>query len=54
MNLEYSSLLPLGPRHVSSLGPFGDSKSTVGTTVYSRLSGLMRGLWDARKIEKHG
>jgi hypothetical protein len=50
MNLEYSSLLPqgqvkefVGPRHVSSPGPFGGSKSTVGTTVYSRLSGLMKG-----------
>jgi hypothetical protein len=33
----------IGPRHFSSLGPFGDSKSIVGTTVYSQLSGLMKG-----------
>jgi hypothetical protein len=31
------------PRHFSSLGPFGDSRSIVGTTEYSRLSGLMEG-----------
>jgi hypothetical protein len=41
----------VGPRHFSSLGPFGDSRSTVGT-VYPRLSGLMEG--NARIIEKHG
>jgi hypothetical protein len=33
----------VGPRHFKSLGPFWDSKSTVGTTVYSRLSGLKKG-----------
>jgi hypothetical protein len=33
----------VGPRHFSSLGPFGDSKTIVGTTLYSRLSGLMKG-----------
>jgi hypothetical protein len=33
----------VGPRQFTSLGPFGDSKSIVGTTVYSRLSGLMEG-----------
>jgi hypothetical protein len=36
----------VGPRYfssLSSLGHFGDSKSTVGTTVYSRLSGVMEG-----------
>jgi hypothetical protein len=33
----------VGPRHFSSLGPFGDSKTIVGTTVYSLLSGLMEG-----------
>jgi hypothetical protein len=33
----------VGPTHFSSLGPFGDSTSIVGTTVYSRLSGLMEG-----------
>jgi hypothetical protein len=33
----------VGLRHFSSLGPFGDSKSIVGTTVYSRLSGLIEG-----------
>jgi hypothetical protein len=31
-------------RHFSSLGPFGDSKSIVLTTVYSRLSELMEGM----------
>jgi hypothetical protein len=44
----------LGPRHFLSLGPFGDSKSIFGTTVYSQLSGLMEGGGDARIIEKHG
>jgi hypothetical protein len=33
----------IGLRHFSSLGPFGDSKRIVGTTVYSRLSGLIEG-----------
>jgi hypothetical protein len=33
----------LGSRHFSSLGPLGDSKIIVGTTVYCRLSGLMEG-----------
>jgi hypothetical protein len=33
----------VGPRHFSLLGPFGDLKSIVGTTVYSRLSELMEG-----------
>jgi hypothetical protein len=33
----------VGPRHFSSLGPFGDSTGIVETTVYSRLSGLMEG-----------
>jgi hypothetical protein len=33
----------VGTRHFSSLSPFGDSKSIVGTTVYSRLAGLMEG-----------
>jgi hypothetical protein len=33
----------VGPRHFSSLGCFGDSRSIFGTTVYSRLSGLMEG-----------
>jgi hypothetical protein len=33
----------VGHRHFSSLGRFGDSRSIVGTTVYSRLSGLMEG-----------
>jgi hypothetical protein len=33
----------IGPMHFSSLGPFGDSRSIVGTTVYSRLSGPMEG-----------
>jgi hypothetical protein len=33
----------VGHRNFSSLGLFGDSK-TVGTTVYSRLSGLMEGM----------
>jgi hypothetical protein len=42
----------VGPRHFSSPGSFGDSKSIVGTTVYCRLSGLMEG--DARIIDKHG
>jgi hypothetical protein len=28
---------------ISSLGPFGDLRSIVGTKVYSRLSGLMEG-----------
>jgi hypothetical protein len=32
----------VGLRHFSSLGPFEDSKSIVGTTVYSRLSGVAR------------
>jgi hypothetical protein len=32
------------PRHFSSLDPFGNSKSIVGTTVYSRLSGLREGV----------
>jgi hypothetical protein len=32
----------VGPRHISLLGPFEDSKS-IGATVYSRLSGLMEG-----------
>jgi hypothetical protein len=31
----------VGPRHFSSLGPFGDSKNIVGNTVYSRLYELM-------------
>jgi hypothetical protein len=31
----------IGPRHFSSLGPFGYLRSIVGTTVYSRLSKLM-------------
>jgi hypothetical protein len=31
----------VGPSHFSSLGRFRDSKSIVGTTVHSRLSGLM-------------
>jgi hypothetical protein len=30
----------VGPRNFSSLDPFGESRSIVGTTVYSRLSGL--------------
>jgi hypothetical protein len=29
------------PRHLTSLGPFGDSRSIFGNTVYSRLSGPM-------------
>jgi hypothetical protein len=33
----------VGPTHFSSLGPLGESKSIVGTTVYCRLSGLMEG-----------
>jgi hypothetical protein len=33
----------VGPRHFSSLGRFGDSTNIVGTTAYSRLSGLMEG-----------
>jgi hypothetical protein len=33
----------LGSRHFSSLGPLEDTKSNVGTTVYSRLPGLMEG-----------
>jgi hypothetical protein len=33
----------VGPRHFSSLGSFEDSKSTVGTIVYSRLYVLMKG-----------
>jgi hypothetical protein len=33
----------VGLRHFSSLDPFGESKSVVGTIVYSRLSGLMEG-----------
>jgi hypothetical protein len=33
----------VGPRHFSFLGPFGDAKSIIGTTVYSLLSGLMEG-----------
>jgi hypothetical protein len=33
----------LGPRHFSLLSRFGDSKSIVGTIVYSQLSGLMEG-----------
>jgi hypothetical protein len=33
----------VGPRYFSLLGPFGDSTSIVGTTLYSRLSGLMEG-----------
>jgi hypothetical protein len=44
----------VGPRHFSSLGPFGDSKSIVLTRVYCRLSGIMEGGGDARIIEKHG
>jgi hypothetical protein len=39
-----SELAFVGPRHFSSLGPFGDSKSIVATAVYSRLSGLMEGM----------
>jgi hypothetical protein len=31
----------IGLRHFPSLGPFGDSKSIVGTNVYSGLSRLM-------------
>jgi hypothetical protein len=38
----------VGPRHFSSLGPFEDSRSIVGTTVYSRLSGLME--WEGMRI----
>jgi hypothetical protein len=34
----------VGPRHFSSLDPFGDSKTVVGTTVYSRLFGQMEGM----------
>jgi hypothetical protein len=34
----------VGPRHFSLLGPFGDSKFIVGTSVYSRLSGLVEGV----------
>jgi hypothetical protein len=33
----------VGPRHFSSLGPFGDSTSIVGNRAYSRLSGSMEG-----------
>jgi hypothetical protein len=33
----------VGPRLISSEGPFGNWKSIVATTVYSRLSGLMEG-----------
>jgi hypothetical protein len=33
----------VGPRHFLLLGPFGDLKSIVGTTMYSQLSGLMEG-----------
>jgi hypothetical protein len=33
----------VGPRHFLPLGLFGDSRSIVGNTVYSRLSGLMEG-----------
>jgi hypothetical protein len=40
----------VGPWHFSSLGPLGDSKSIVGTTVYCRLYGLMEGGGDARII----
>jgi hypothetical protein len=35
----------LGIRHFSSLGPLGDSKSIVGTKVYSRLSRIMEAEW---------
>jgi hypothetical protein len=31
----------VGPRHFSSISPFGDSASTVEATVCSRLSGLI-------------
>jgi hypothetical protein len=31
------------PRNFSSLGPFGDSKSIVWSTMYSRLFGLIAG-----------
>jgi hypothetical protein len=31
----------VGPRHFSSLGPFGDTRNIFETTVYSLLSGLM-------------
>jgi hypothetical protein len=33
----------VGPWHLLSLGTFGDSKSIVGSTVYSALSGLIEG-----------
>jgi hypothetical protein len=44
----------VSPRHFSSLGRLGNSKSIVVTTVYCRLSGLMEGGGDVRIIEKHG
>jgi hypothetical protein len=34
----------VGPRHFSSLGPLGYSRSIAGTTVYSGLSGLIEGI----------
>jgi hypothetical protein len=43
----------VGPRQFSFLGPFGDSKSIAGSTVCSRLYGLVKGR-DTRIIEKHG
>jgi hypothetical protein len=49
LDVEIEMIVPgrfkgfVGPRHFSSLGPFGDSTSIVGTTVYSRLSRLMEG-----------
>jgi hypothetical protein len=46
----------VGPRPFSSIGPFGDSKCTVGNTVYSGLSGLMEGVgctdnWETRIMQ---
>jgi hypothetical protein len=43
----------VGPKNISSLCPFGDSKSIVETTVYSLLSEFMGG-GGARIIDTHG
>jgi hypothetical protein len=43
-----------GPWHFSSEGPFGNWKSIVATTVYSRLSGVMEDGVDVQIFEKHG
>jgi hypothetical protein len=40
----------VGPKHFSSLDPFGESRSIVGTIVYSRLSWLTEGEGKQRQL----